>query len=106
MTEYSEHPLERAKRIAKQALSGEIHMFLACVKISNETINLQDVPREITVVFDGIASEIDGRPIGDERQYWEPIALQQQDKEIERYLAEVGPELRDAMEKLIATASS
>jgi hypothetical protein len=104
MIEFDETSLERVKRIAVQALSGEIHMFLACIKISNETINLQNIPREITVVFDGIASEIDGLPIGDERQYWDTVALLEQDKEIERYLAEVGPVLKEAMEKLVATA--
>jgi hypothetical protein len=104
MMESSETSLERVKRIAMQALSGEIHMFLACRKISYETINLENLPREITVVFDGIASEIDGLPIGDERQHWDPVALLEQDKEIERYLAEVGPVLRESMEKLIAFA--
>jgi hypothetical protein len=102
--ELTEASLGRAKIIAVQALRGEIHMFWACIKISNELINLQNFPREITVIFAGIASEIDGLPIGDERQYWDPAALLEQDNETERYLAEVGPTLRKAMEKLIALA--
>jgi hypothetical protein len=94
--------LERAKAFARHALSGKIHMFLACVEISNDTINLAHVPREITVVFDGIASEVDGRPIGSERLHSDAAALTEQDKEIERYLAEVKPVLSDAMRKLLA----
>jgi hypothetical protein len=104
MMAFPESSLEKVKEIARQALSGQIHMFLACVKISNETINLQNVPREITIVFDGVASEIDGLPIGDERQHWNPVALLEQDKEIERYLVDVGPVLKEAMEKLVAFA--
>jgi hypothetical protein len=102
MNELSEHSLARAKKFAAQALSGEIHMFLACRKIASETAALQNIPRDITAVFDGVASEIDGLPVGDERLYWEHRALLEQDAEIERYLAEVGPTLRDAMEKLVA----
>jgi hypothetical protein len=94
--------LERGKTFARQGLGGEIHMFLACIEISNETKNLAYVPREITVVFDGIASEVDGLPIGSERLHWDAAALEEQDKEIERYLGEVKPVLRDAMRKLLA----
>ncbi len=63
MTELAKHSLERAKKFAMQALDGDIHMFLACQRIANETATLQNIPREITAVFDGIASEIDGLPV-------------------------------------------
>lgn len=104
MIESSETSLELVKKIATQALDGEIHLLLACQKLSNETAKVQNLPREITVVFDAIASESDGLPIGDERKYWEPGALLEKDKEIKKYLQEVEPVLRDALEKLIALA--
>lgn len=104
MNEYSGNALELAKKIATQALNSEVHLLLACQKIAREAAKVRSLPREITVVFDAIASETDELPLGEERQYWEPAALMEKDKEIEKYAAEVGPVLREAMEKLIATA--
>lgn len=93
--------LGRAQKIAKAALSGQMHMFLACRKIRDELVKVQNVPEEMLNTFVVIDSECDTYPLGVERETWSKEKLAEKDRLIEAYLVEVRPILENAMKDLL-----
>jgi hypothetical protein len=59
---------ERAKDVARRALNEECDLLLACRDMASMKTQLSDVPRDVINTFVGIASEVDGLPIGAERR--------------------------------------
>ena len=53
------------------------------------------------VYFQGVDSETDGFPIGPERRYWAPDALQRKDELASKYEMQIGDQLLKAAEQLI-----
>lgn len=60
-----------------------------------------EVDSEIFRLFQGVASETDGLPIGPERRYWAPDALQGKDELANKYELQISDELLKAAEQLI-----
>jgi hypothetical protein len=60
-----------------------------------------EVDSEIFRLFQGVDSEIDGLPIGPERRYWAPDALQGKDELANKYELQIGDRLLKAAEQLI-----
>ena len=60
-----------------------------------------EVDSEIFRLFQGVDSEIDGLPIGPERRYWAPDALQIKDELANKYELQIGDQLLKAAERLI-----
>lgn len=63
--------------------------------------DLRDIPDEVWNVLGGVASEIDGLPVGDERRFWDPEVLKRKDLEIEDYRQRARQVIVQAFEKLL-----
>lgn len=90
-----------AKEIARQAISGQTPLLLACRKIYPMIKDSLSLSREIIDVFNAISSECDELPLGEEREHWSPSALSVKDREIEEYAEQVRPSLIEAMKELV-----
>jgi hypothetical protein len=91
----------RARRIAQKALAGEYDILLACRDLSEFRGRLP-ISAEDMDVFVGVASEVDGLPIGPEREHWQPEALKMQDAKAEEYRQQIMAVVNEALQSLLA----
>jgi hypothetical protein len=83
-----------AVEIAAGIAGGEVSLLEGRIKLANlaNSSLVEDwTDDEDFLVFGGIASEIDGCPIGKVREYWSPKALEREDKNLQEYENEVRP---------------
>ena len=85
----------RAKEVARLTVAGKHDVLLACREIADLKDQLTDVPSEIMDTFIGVASEIDGLPVGEERKHWSAEALMKKDEQLNNY--------RNRVKKIVET---
>lgn len=93
--------MERARDIAKKALDGEYDLLLACRDLAGLRARFPAIPADALDTFDGVASEVDGLPIGPERVYWNAEALRLKDIEAADYRTRVGGSVKAALRILL-----
>jgi hypothetical protein len=93
--------LKRAAEIARQALSGEYDLLLACRDLASMQAQLSGVPSDLVNTFVGVASEVDELPIGAERRYWSAGALTKNDSEANRYRDQVKGVVTEALRGML-----
>ena len=94
--------LDQAIRNARSALQGNYDQLLACRDLWDHTPELTAVvPEELLLPIIGIASQLDGTPLGQERQNWEAKALERIDAEIENFRARLGNDLTIHLRRLL-----
>jgi len=89
---YKEYVRLRAQttiEITNSARSGDIGLLLAACEINSILHELPELERRVReedfLFLTGVASECDGLPLGNERQYWAPASLQEKDAEAQAY---------------------
>lgn len=97
--------IEHAKEIAGRVLNEGYDPLLACRELAQLRQRLPGVPDEIMDVFVGIASEVDGLPIGGERRYWAVGELRLRDAEAARYRERVRAVVEESLVRLLASLS-
>ncbi len=93
--------MERAMEIAHRTLNGEYDPLLACRNLADLRDRLPSVPSETMDVFVGVASEVDGLPIGAERKQWAAEALRSKDIEAADYRERVRATVEEALHGLL-----
>ena len=92
---------QRIAEIALRILSGEVRPLLGAQMLDYFLHPLEkEVDWEIVRLMKGIASEVDGLPLGQERQYWADQALREKDRLADSYEERVGPAIVEAARKL------
>ena len=92
---------------AKGILNETIGLFEGCLRLADLSHALVDswIDDPDFVLFGGIASEVDGLPIGRARQYWSAEALEREDRKLARYESEVKELVREACRNVVARFS-
>ena len=93
--------IERARQIAKSVLAGQYDPLLACRELTDMREELSDVADEVMYVFRGVASEVDGLPIGPERMHWATEALRLKDPGAAEYRALVRSQVEESLKSLL-----
>lgn len=102
---------ERARLTAVQCataiLNGELGLLEGCQRLADLADSLVDswLDDRDFVLFGGVASEADGLPLGTARQYWSAEAFEREDRDIARYEAAVGDQVRAACRNVLARFS-
>jgi hypothetical protein len=91
-----------AVRIARKILVGEINLVSGCRAIQRPLADLGLRMDEEFITFAGVDSEADELPIGDERQHWNPEALQKLEPKVQEFMAYYRPHVEQACRMLIA----
>ena len=97
------HSTEMTKAIAARVLSGQMDLFVGCIEVVRFRPSLPRVPDEVWDVFSAVACEIDGLPVGAEREYWDREALKSKDRELEDYRRRIQSIVLQAFEELRAS---
>ena len=95
--------IDRAKEIARRVLDEGYDPLLACRDLADLRLGLQGIADEIMKTFICIASEMDGVPLGSERQYWAEDALRLQDIRAANYRGRVRADVEESLRQLLAT---
>lgn len=90
-----------ARDLAERVVRGTIDPLAACIEVTRWRPHLEQVPEDLWDVFAGVASELDGLPIGEERQNWERRALEVRDAKADQYRASVGRTVTEAFRQLL-----
>jgi len=92
---------------AMAILNGEIAFFEGCLRVADLSRALVDnwIDDPDFALFGGIASEVDGLPIGRARQYWDADALEREDRKLASYESAVKDQVRAACLNVIARFS-
>jgi hypothetical protein len=93
--------VKRARDLANRTLAGELDLLVACREIADLRITLASVPESVMDIFVAVASEVDDLPIGTDRQYWAPAALEAKDVDAADYRARVKDVVLAAMKELV-----
>jgi len=90
-----------ALRIAQGILDQRIHLDLGCrsIQLPMKELGVRMVPD--FMIFIGVDSEMDRFAIGEERQYWNPEALQKLDVELEKELQYYRPYVDEACHRVL-----
>jgi hypothetical protein len=98
---------QQALRIARSIVDGSLPLLLGCRKILGPLRRLGLDDEKPLIKFVGIDSETDHLPLDPEdRKLWNPQALVEKDKEIEKYSAWAKPLAFEACEVLIRRLES
>lgn len=97
---------QRAVEVAKRTLNGEYDLLLACRDLADLRTHLHGVPDDVVSTFVGVASEVDGLPIGAERRNWSLDALRANDVEADRYRQQVRGAVTEALRRLLDSLQS
>lgn len=95
--------IERAKEVARKTLDGEYDPLLACRDLADLRGRLQGVSDETMNTFVGVASEVDGLPIGADRNNWASEALRSKDIEAADYRERVRATVEVALQALLTS---
>jgi hypothetical protein len=100
---FEDDPLftEHAKDIAYRTLDGEYDPLLACRDLADLKGRLLSVADEIMDTFVGVASEIDGLPVGVERGHWSAEVLRLKDNEAAEYREQVRKVVEETLQRLL-----
>ena len=79
------YAINRARSIAADAIDGNLDLLVACCDLADLRLRLPRVADGQMHVFVGVASEVDGLPIGAARSLWASEALKSKDIVIARY---------------------
>lgn len=93
---------DRVKFIVQEVLDQGQDPLLACRMISGLADQLPEIELSIMDVFCGVASEVDGLPIGPERKHWNAEALAALDQRAAIYRDAVSSAVTDALRELRA----
>ena len=93
--------MERAKEIARRALSGERDSLLACRDLADLRGRLPGVSDQTMNIFVGVASEVDDLPIGAEREHWADEVLRSKDIAAADYRERVRATVEEALQELL-----
>lgn len=94
---------ERAKEIALRSIDGNYDLLLACRDVAGLRDGMPCVPDDLMDVFVGVASEIDGLPIGAEREHWAAEPLKSKDILAATYREQVRDVVMEALRALVVT---
>jgi hypothetical protein len=94
---------ERAKEIALRSIDGNYDLLLACRDLARLRDGMPCVPDDLMDVFIGVASEIDGLPIGAEREHWAAEPLRLKDILVTTYREQVTDGVMKALRALVLT---
>jgi hypothetical protein len=97
---------ERAREIARRTLDGDYDLLLACRDLASLRPGIPCVADNLMDVFVGVASEIDGLPIGAERRHWAAEALKSKDARVVDYRERVRSGVMTALQKLLVALES
>lgn len=97
--------ISRARRIAEMTIDGEFDPLLASRELVLMKNRLPNADSPAWEPLEGVASEVDGLPLGDERRFWAPEALREKDQEADSYRSLVKDVVRDALQALFAASS-
>jgi hypothetical protein len=93
---------ERAREIARTALSGEHELLLACRQLADLASKLPCLPQDALDTVVAVASEVDDLPIGPERQHWDEEALKATDAQADVYREQVRGTVMDALRAVLS----
>ena len=79
---------------------GNFDLLLACREIAGYSLQLKGVRFNQMSIFEGVASECDGVPLGSERTFWDSATLKQKDIETDKYRSEVRETVLTALSDL------
>jgi hypothetical protein len=104
----SNNPLfvDRARAIARKTVEGDYDVLLACRDLADVREEIPSIPDELMDVFVGVASEIDGLPIGHEREHWAEEALKSKDRQVMEYRERVSVGIIETLETLLRILGS
>ena len=91
---------ERAKSIVQETIAGKYDPLLAAREMVKLKMELACGSQEAWDDLVGIASEVDGLPLGDERSFWNKGALEEKDREADEYREQVRSIVCDALRNL------
>lgn len=97
--------IRSAKEISHSVISGDYDLLLACRHLASLRERLPEVSDDIMATFIGVASEVDGLPIGPERKQWSVESLISKDIEADDYRKRVEAVVKEALERLLLTLS-
>jgi len=97
------HIVDAAEEIAARVIDGQMDPLSGCREVLRIRPSLPEVPDELWDVFSAVASEIDGLPIGEEREVWDREVLKSKDREVEDYRRHVQGIVVQAFEELRAS---
>ena len=93
--------MQRARAIVLRALAGEYDLLIACRELSELSGQLPGVKEDVMDVFSGVASEIDGHPVGEERKHWADAALAEEDIKTNAYRLLMRHVITEALQELL-----
>lgn len=107
MPDDSNYDRQKIAEIASRILSGEVRPLLGARLLDSYSHHLEkELDWEIVRLMRGVASEVDGLPLGQERQYWADKALREKDRLADSYEEHVGPAIMEAARKLLEQFST
>lgn len=92
---------ECAREIARKTLDGDYDPLLACRDLATLRLGISRVGDKLVNVFVGVASEIDGLPVGAERKHWAAAVLKVKDIEVADYRERVRGVVTKALRELL-----
>lgn len=93
---------KRVVEIAGSIVAGTLRPLLGARYLSRYVHDLeQEMSQDAWRTIVGVDSESDHLPIGPERQYWAPEALQEKDKEALEYEQRIKADVMRAAEELL-----
>lgn len=98
--------VKRARQIAEKVLEGQFDPLLACRELVDLRDQLPMVGDEVMDVLRAVDSEVDGVPIGPEREHWSAGSLRVKDVEAAGYREQVRSVVSDALRTLLEATES
>jgi hypothetical protein len=94
--------------LARAILADQRELVEQCYAIAalSFALNEQERQSQLFRIFEVVASELDGFPVGEVRKEWAPEALARMDAEMETYLEEVLPAILSACREIDRTLCS
>lgn len=93
---------EHIAAVAQAMLDGRVELHAGCREICEQQhqLSMPDVHDKDLLFVVGVDSELAACPVGAARQYWEPTALAEKDRERDEYLCRVNDRLVTACRAL------
>jgi hypothetical protein len=103
---HGDEPIQRAIQIVRAALDGDYDLLIACRDLTSLRRWLPGFAGDAMDIFAAVATEIDGFPIGAERELWAKEPLKLKDAVIADYRAVMTDLVRNALQEFLDTFDS
>lgn len=98
--EYIQQLKSEIREVALNLINDDIH-FIEGIRIIRDKLNYISLSDDEANLIRGIDSDTDDVPVGETRKLWNKEALEKLDRELEEYILEVKPAVKDLCKRIL-----